>query len=194
MTESQEVAIVKQQATKALNAANDVQITTQEQYEVATDLLSKIKTVGKMLKERKEEITRPLMDALNSARDLFKPIEQSHADAERIIKSKMVAYQYEQERIQAAEQAKIAARVEKGTMKQETAIKKMEAMPEVPTTVHGKVGMVSTRIMKKLVISDENAVPREYCSPDNTKIKAALDAGKDVPGASYIEEKVISAR
>lgn len=194
MTESQEVAIVKQQATKALNAANDVQITTQEQYEVATDLLSKIKTVGKMLKERKEEITRPLMDALNSARDLFKPIEQSHADAERIIKSKMVAYQYEQERIQAAEQAKIAARVEKGTMKQETAIKKMEAMPEVPTTARGKVGMVSTRIMKKLVINDENAVPREYCSPDNTKIKAALDAGKDVPGASYIEEKVISAR
>ena len=194
MNESQEVAIVKQQATKALNAANEVKIETQEQYEGATDLLSKIKQVGKMLKERKEEITRPLMDALNSARDLFKPIEQSHAEAERIIKSKMVSYQDEQERIQAIERAKIAARVEKGTMKQETAIKKMEAMPEVPTTAHGKVGMVSTRIMKKLVITDENAVPREYCSPDSTKIKAALDAGKEVLGAKYVEEKVISAR
>lgn len=194
MEQSTEVAVAKQQATKALNAATEMVIATQEHYESATDLLSKIKTVGKIIKERKEEITRPLMEALNSARDLFKPIEQSHADAERIIKGKMITYQNEQEVLREAEKAKLAARVEKGTLKQETAVRKMAEIPQVPTNAQGKIGQVSTRIVKKLVITDANAVPREYCVPDNALIKAALDAGKEVPGAGYVEEKIISAR
>ena len=194
MEQSTEVAVAKQQATKALNAANEINISTQEHYESATDLLSKIKSVGKLIKERKEEITKPLTDALNSARDLFKPIEQSHAEAERIIKGKMVDYQNEQEKIREAEKAKIAARVEKGTLKQETAVKKMAEITTVPTNAQGKFGSVSTRIIKRISIIDASLIPREYCVPDNTLIKEALDAGKEVPGAKYIEEKTIVAR
>lgn len=193
--ESKEVALVKRQATEALSAANDIAIESQEDLEKATDVLSKIKQVGKMIKERKELITRPLMDSLNSVRDLFKPIEQSHAEAESIIKRKMLAFQDEQDRKRREEEARIAARVEKGTMKIETAVRKVEALPTVSTAAQGKVGAISTRIIKKVRIVDESKLPREYLMPDMARINdAALKQSKEIPGVEVYEEKVIAAR
>ncbi len=193
--DTKEVAVIKQQASKALTVAQELVIDGTSGMIKATDVLSKIKSVGKMIKDRKEQITRPLMEALNSARDLFKPIEQSHAEAERVIKQKMLDYQAEQERQQEAEKARLAARVEKGTMKAETAIKKIEDMGEVQTTTRGKVGEISTRIVRKTRITDETKIPREYLIPDMPRInEAVLKLGKEIPGVEIVEEKVIAAR
>jgi hypothetical protein len=192
--ETKEVAIVKQQATKALTAANELTIESQEDLAKATDVLSKIKTVGKMIKERKEAITKPLNESLKSIRDLFKPIETNHEEAERIIKSKMLVWQDAEEKRIKKEQDAIAARVEKGTMKPETAVKKMENVGEVQTTTKGNVGTVSTKIIKKYRVVDESKLPREFLMPDIGKITEALKAGQTVPGAEVYEEKVIAAR
>jgi hypothetical protein len=192
--ENKEVAVVKQQATKALAAANELTIKAPEDMSRAADVLSKIKTVGKMVRDRKELITRPLMESLNSVRDLFKPIESTHADAERIIKGKMLDYQNAEEVRQEKERLALANRVEKGTMKPETAVRKMEAMAPVATAAQGKVGSVSTRIVKKYRVFNEGMLPREFLVPDMGKISEALKAGQVVPGAEIYEEKVISAR
>jgi hypothetical protein len=192
--ETKEVSVVKQQATKALSAANEIVIKSQEDMVKATDVLSKIKSVGKLVKERKELITRPLMESLNSVRDLFKPIEQTHADAERIIKGKMLDWQNAEEARQEKERLAIANRVEKGTMKPETAVAKMEKIAPVQTSAQGKVGTVTTRIVKKYRVTDESKLPREFLVPDMGKISEALKAGQVVPGAEIYEEKVISAR
>jgi hypothetical protein len=158
-------------------------------------MLSKIKQVGRMIKERKEAITKPLMEALDSARDLFRPIEKSHKDAETIIKTKMLAYQSDQEKKREIEKVKLAERVEAGTLKPETAIKRMENMQEVSTNVKGKFGEVSTRTIKKLRIVDETKIPREYLIPNMPKInEAALKQGAQIPGVEVYEEKVIAAR
>lgn len=196
MTEinSKEVAVVKQQATKALSAAEALTIKTTEDAEQAADILSKIKTVGKMIKERKEKITKPLQEALNSARDLFKPIEQNHAEAERIIKGKMLAWQDAEDKRIAKETEKVTTKMGEGKMTTEKAVAKIEQIGEVQKTVTGKVGQMSTREVPKYRILDEEQVPREFCSPDMVKIKKALDAGIAVPGAEKHYEKVISAR
>jgi len=194
MEETKEITLVKTQSTKALNASNEITIKTQEDMVKATDVLSKIKTVGKLIKERKEAITRPMMESLNSVRDLFKPIESNHAEAERIIKGKMLAYQNaEEEKAQEAKD-KLAARVEKGTMKAETAVAKMESIQTPETTTKGKVGAVSFRIVKKYRVVDETKIPREFLVPDMGKITEALKAGMEVAGAEVYEEKVISSR
>ena len=192
--ETKEVSVVKQQASKALNAATKLVIKTPEDLSKATDHLSKMKTVGKMIKERKEAITKPLNEALAQTRDLFKPIEQNLAEAERIIKNKMLAYQDEQGRNQKEAQAKIVERVEKGTMRADTAVAKLEKLPEVQTTAQGKIGSISTRIVKKYRVVNESLLPREYLTPDMGKITEALKAGLNVPGAEIYEEKVISAK
>ena len=192
--ETKEVSVVKQQATKALTAAQELAIASQEDMVKATDILSKIKTVGKMIKERKEAITKPLMESLNSVRDLFRPIESNHVEAEKIIKTKMLAWQDAEDKRAEAERAKVAARVEKGTMKPETAVEKMEQIQDAPVTTKGKVGTVSTKIIKKYRVTDESKLPREFLTPDMGKITEALKAGQAVPGAEMYEEKVISAR
>lgn len=193
-TETKEVAVVKQQATKAVTAANELVIKTDEDMSKATDILSKIKTVAKMAKERKELITKPLNEALASARDLFKPIEQNCADAEKIIKSKMITFSDAQDAIREKAKEKIVEKVEAGKMTAEKAVEKLDNLPSVQTTTTGKVGQVQTRMVTKYRIVDETKIPRLYMVPDMAKITEAIKAGTVVPGAESYTEKVISAR
>lgn len=193
--ENKEVSIVQQQSSKALAAAQAIEITSDETLAAATTELSKMKQVAKMIKDRKEAITRPLMESLNSARDLFKPIESNLADAERIVKRKMLDYQDAQEKARVEATAKLAARVEKGTMKAGTALKKMDELPSATTAIQGNAGgTIKTSIIKKYRIVDETLLPREFLVPSMPLITEALKAGKLVPGAEVYEEKVISAR
>lgn len=190
--EDKELAIVKTQATKALTAANALIVESDEDLSKAAELLAKVKTVGKMIKLRKELITKPLMTALNSARELFKGIETSHDNAEQIIKNKILSYQSKVEKERQLVAEKIAARVEKGTMRTDTAVKKMENLPEVQTKTATTMGTVSTRIIKKVRIVDESLLPREYLTPDNVKINKAALSGVAIPGVEVYEEKTLA--
>lgn len=188
-----ELTVIRGQTIKALAAAEDISIKTDTDMEAAADVLSKIKKVGKLIKERKEAITRPMMESLNSTRDLFKPLEQSHASAESIIKTKMLAYQHEVAEKNRIEQERLAARVEKGTMKQETAGEKISNQQEVKKTAEGKIGKVTTRKITKYRVVDESKLPREFLIPNMSKITEALKAGQEVPGAEGYQEDVIQA-
>ena len=195
MIENKEVGMVKAQATRLVTAANALTIDSKETLEQATDILSKVKTVGKEIKARKEEITKPLMEALNSARDLFKSIEASHAEAERIIKGKMGEYMDEQERIERAEKDRIAAQAEAGRIRPETAIRKMDAVEEAPRSAQGEVGSIARRTLRKVRVVDESLIPRAYLVPNMALINEhMLKGGIEVAGCEVYEEKSISAR
>lgn len=193
---------MKTQATKALTAAQELEIKSPEQMTAATDLLSKMKTVAKMIKERKEAITKPLTEALNSARDLFKPIETNLADAERIVKGKMVDYQQAVEFKAEEERLRLAKRVEKGTMKAETAVAKMEKIEDAPTTVQGSVGAMAFRTVKKVRFAELASlsapdiaalVSGGYVAWNETAARKDALAGKNVPGVEVYEEKVVAS-
>lgn len=201
--ETKEVSVVKQQATKALGAAQLLTIKSSDDMKAATDMLSKMKTVAKMMKERKEAITKPLTEALNSARDLFKPIETDLADAERLVKSKMIAFQDAQEKAADEQRMKLAQRVEKGTMKPETAVAKMEAIQAPETHVQGNVGSVQTRKVKKVRFLEITKLEGPqiiklalagYLQWNEVAARRDALAGKEIPGAEVYEEKVIGAR
>lgn len=192
--ETKEVAVVERNASKILDAANAITIASDADLAAATDQLSVIKKLGKELKERKEAITKPLNEALASARDLFRKPETVLSDAERIFKRKMLDYQTEQDRKADEERARLAARVERGTMKPTTAMSKMSDISGATTSMQGKVGSIKTMTLKKYRIVDETKIPREYLVPDMRAIADAFKAGVQVPGAEEYEEKVIAAR
>lgn len=194
MENNQELDVVQDQTSKAMQMATELIIDSDAKMFEATDLLKKIKVVGKMITEKKELITKPLNQALKEARDMFRPIEESCAESESLVKRKMIAYQNEQERIRKAELAKIEKKVETGTMKVETAIKKIETVQEVQKSVQGEFGAASTRIIKKVRITDENLIPREYLVPDMKKIETVAKAGVEIPGVEVYEEKSIAIR
>lgn len=200
--DTKEVAVVRTQATKALAAAQELEITTPEQMTSATDLLSKMKTVAKMIRERKEAITKPLTEALNSARDLFKPIELNLAEAERVVKGKMVGYQTAADLEAEKKRLALAKKVETGYMKPETAVARMEQIEDAPTAVQGKVGAVAFRTVKKvkfadltkLSCADLNALATSgYLEWNETAARKAALAGELKVGVQVYEEKVVAS-
>lgn len=193
-THNKEIELVQDQTSRAITAAKGLIIDSDAKMSEATDMLKKIKVVGKLITEKKELITKPLNQALKEARDMFRPFEEECDQAEREVKNKMITYQNEQERIRKIELQKIENRVEKGTMKVETAVKKIENVQEVTKSVQGQVGAVSTRIIKKVRITDESLIPREYLIPDLKKIEQVAKAGVAIPGVEVYEEKSISVR
>lgn len=195
-----ELTPIKAQVTKSVNRANDVIIDSPESLASATDILKAIKDAGKVVKTRKEEITKPLNDALKSARDLFRPIEADLATGERIIKDKMLDYTNEVEAKRAAEAAKLEARVEKGTMRTDTAMRKMDDLETVDSTVKGAKGSVNFREVRKVKIVDPKAIPLKYLMNEKVidAIRAAVSTdvlnGTKVEGVEIVIEKVVASR
>jgi len=200
MQENINLTPVKRQVTTISNQAGDLFIDSNESLAQATDILSKIKAASKDVKNRKEEITKPLNDALKSARSLFKPIEDDLATAERTIKGKMLDYSNEVERKAAEQAAKLEKRVEKGTMRVDTAMRKMDDIETVGSSVQGESGSIQFRTVRNIKIVDPTKIPLKYMM--NEKVLAAISAavrtdvlnGTKVDGVEIVEEKQIAAK
>lgn len=193
--ETTEIEAYKGDVAGLQSMAASFVIKSQEDLEKGTDLLHAVKTAEKKIMERKEEITRPLMRALASARDLFKPFEVGFQEANKTIKVKMAAYLAEEELRIAEERARVLRRAEKGTIRQDTAIKKLENLNGVPTGAEGVKGKIQIRNVSKIRVVDETLIPREYMVPDITKIaEAVLRQGVEIPGVEKYTEKIIAGK
>jgi len=195
MVDTQELTLIKTRVSKLENQAVSVLIESQDDYVNAVDIVSKLKETGSEIKNRKESITKPLNESLRNIRELFKPIEDQFANAERIIKEKILGYKRKKDEEARAEEAKIAARMAKGTIKLETAERKMVEIERVENTTRGAVGEVQIKNVRKVRISDESAVPRKYLVPDMVLIRRDALTGIDIPGVEvYNEESVAAGR
>jgi hypothetical protein len=183
---STEMSEYRTQILAVQHSANELRIETESDREGAEALLRMVADGEKLITSRKEEITRPLMQALASGRDLFKPLELGFADAKKVIKSKILAYHIESHEKELALQAQIEARVAKGTMRADTAVAKLEKIQKEDSNV---------RTLRKVRVLDVTLVPREWMVPDMTLItKAVIQEGVTIPGVEIYEEKTIAVR
>ena len=65
---------IKRRVSAVVKGAETLNIETKENLITATDILGKIKLIGKEIKENKERVTKPLNEALRNTRELFRPI------------------------------------------------------------------------------------------------------------------------
>lgn len=191
MTETTSLAPLKAQVSKLENKANEITITTAEENATATELKAKLNETKKQIKDRKEEITKPLNAALSSARALFAPIEDSFEKAESILARKLIAYKQKVEAETRAAEDKLAARVEKGTMKLETAERKIDALPTVQKTVQTDHGRVQFRKIKKVRITNPDLVPDQYWVLNEVLIRKDALAGTPIAGVEVYEEEIV---
>lgn len=190
-----ELTVYKKEVAEIKTQASSLVINSQEDMNKSADLLHRIKKAKDTITTRKEEITRPLMTALASARDLFKPLELGFQEAEKQVKAIQLAFLVEEEARVEKEKEKIAKRVEKGTMRADTAVGKLEDLGDSPKAGSGEVGRASMRTVRKVRIVDETAIPREYLVCDMVKItKALLQENAVIPGTEIFEEKQMVAR
>jgi hypothetical protein len=107
----------------------------------------------------------------------------------------MLAWQIsEDDRIQ-REQEKISKKVQSGYLKPETAAQKLEILGESGKGSEGEIGKSSIREVRKVRIIDEQAIPREYMSPNMTMItEAIIRQGLIISGVEVFIEKSIVSR
>lgn len=124
--------------TPFINDISSIVVNDQESFDKAGKMVVEFKRYEKMVKETKEGITKPLNEALKSARALFKPIEDKISISKRDLLAKANAYKFEQDRI-AREQAKrLEAKIDSGVIKRpETIMKNMDKIQHVEVAGSG---------------------------------------------------------
>lgn len=191
MENKQQLEIVKAQSSKATFAANLLEIETQEDLQKAAELLTKIKTVQKIVKTEKDKVLKPLLEATKAERARWEPIEEDTENAERTVKTKMSVYQMEAERKAREEEAKIQKQLEEGKIKKaETAIKKIDQIEQPKANISTKTGAVQFRKIQKCRITNIDIIPDEYWEVNESRVRQAVLAGNEVPGAESYEELV----
>lgn len=185
---TEEVATYRPLVVNLQQTAHTYQVSSSADIERGEELLREIKRFENRFTDEKGLITKPLMKGLSAVRDLFKPLESGLSDAKKIIKEKMLAYTIEQDEIIAAQQAKIESRVEKGTMRADTAAGKLEAIDA--SKVKSNV-----RTVVKVRVVDEDSIPRQFMMPNLPLItEGILRHGEVIPGVEKFEEKSIVTR
>lgn len=177
------------QVSKYEARANEITIKDDTGMAEATQSLSEINKILDAAVKEKEKVTKPLNEALKVERNRWKPIEDACANAVATLKSKMIAYRRKVDEENAKKEAAIIARAEKGTLRPETAVAKLENLPDAAKTVTSDAGLVKWREVTRLVIEDESKLPREYLDVNEMRVKTALKEGKLVPGARLSVEK-----
>lgn len=197
--QGKELVEVKRQM-KGMQAMLDAtQVTNDVELGEVADKIKRVKTLAKIVKEKKEKFTEPAKAIITEARETYDPMIKECQNAEEVLKGRAKKYMLEQERIRIQKEEKIAARVEKGTMKPETAMNKIEAMPEVQKTVRTDTGS-ALRMAKRRVakITNPEMIPDEYWVIDEVRVRReALVRDKSnleqIPGVAIIEEADLSS-
>ena len=111
----------------ALEIAREIEIRSSDEAVLAAADLKSVKRLTKQVNEKRLAITRPLNEALKEVNALFKPAKEWLGQAELLLKSKLLAYQAEQDRIARELQAEADALAKKEQEKLDRRAAKAEA-------------------------------------------------------------------
>lgn len=187
----QEVETYKSQVTELEHKANELTITTPEENAFAIELKAKLDATGKDIKVKKETITKPLNAALKAAREMFAPVEAMFANADATVGRKLLDYKRKIDEENRKKESQIAARVEKGTMRLDTAEKKLEQLPQIQKTTHTDAGAVQFRVIKKVRIIDEAKIPDQYWVLDMVAVRRDALSGTLTSGVEVYNEETV---
>jgi len=207
----EEMGQLKAKAEAALSAAQSFVVNSQQAYEAAGSDLKAIKARQKEVDEARKSITRPLDEEKKRITAFFEPAASFLNKAESILKSSMMAYASEQDRLRRVaeeaarkEQERLRKEAEKKAAKAETkgdAEKAADIRAAVPVVVamqveQPKVAGISMRTIWKARVIDAAQVPREYMIVDLQKIDRIAKESKgavQVAGIEFYSEQVMAA-
>lgn len=194
------LAPFKRRITTVKKQVEGYVVTSAADLEVATDTLSIIKTVAKDMEADRKSRVKPLNDEVSAINAEYKPLTTDLGEAEDYIKKQILTYSEAVEKKAAEEAAKLEARVEKGTLRVDTAMRKMDEIETVGSNVQGVRGQVTFRTTRDVQIVDPTKVPLRYLNDEKVlkAIKAAVRkdalAGAKIDGVEVIEVKGVAAK
>lgn len=204
--ENTQIETIKTSVTKGFEVVKNLIVVTAEEYNKAIEVGTRLKQISKEVTARKEEITKPMNEALKSARALFKPLEETLEKAESELKGKMLIYMQEERKREAEAQkikdeeiAKQKELLKKGEITQTEASKNtIQAMitadeAKVEKTTKTESGAKATeKFITEYVVVDKTKIPLEFLEVDMVKVKASFKAGNPVVGVEERKKSIIS--
>jgi hypothetical protein len=187
-------ALVQQKAVSMEEMLEEFQVESDEDLEAASDRIKQVKTLQKFIESEKDKFVAPAKAIIAEAREKYDPYIKKCQNAEEVLKLRAKKYMIAADEKRRASEAKIAAQVESGKIKPETAIKKMETLPEAQKTVRTDQGSALRMSKRKVArITDAALVPDRYWVIDEVlvrKVALALDKfGQEmIPGVIVEEE------
>lgn len=157
-----------------------LEINTQEEKEVFTDVLKEIKTNFKKLEDAEKSVTGPINQSLQIFRSWFAPGKAAAKKAEELIKKKILESD-QRRRMVASEAAKkvelaLAAGDTKTAIVQHARIQPVE-----------KIAGLQTRKTWQATVINKDIVPPEYLVVDMQKVKAEMRAQLEMhPGETPV--------
>lgn len=198
-TDDKDLVVVKEKIKGMQAMLDSTQVTTDAELDGVADKIKSVKQLGKAIKQMKEKFTEPAKAIIAQAKDMYDaPIKQC-LNAEDTLKSRASKYMSEREAKRIEAEAKIAARVEKGTMRTDTAMKKIEALPEVKNTISTNQGSKLRMVRRNVaVIENPDLIPREFWVIDEVRVRREALARHtsnlpQIPGVKIVEESSIAS-
>ena len=152
------VQVFQSELQSQSDAIDSLVISDNPSFVTAGNIVNALKGIEKRVKAHKEETVKPLYDAYVEARDRYKPLETGLKSASDIIKKKMLEYKQETARKAAEDEARLQAKIERGTIKRpETILKNAQA---INTVTAEEAGMRVTTTKK--VSFDITKLPPAY--------------------------------
>jgi len=200
-----------------MNCVEGLEVTNDEEFAIATDLLKKIKGRIKWLEDDRKSITVPINQSLKLINGKYKPSSEILAriakklDSEKIVpyslekikKEKEAEGQRRQEEFdRIAKEQKLMQDAEgqgSDIAKEVSAELEQEALDVIgrktEVTQTFKTGNSATTLKGRWVceIIDENEVPRSYCTPNQTLLNASVKDGTRKIAGCEIKEVYSSA-
>lgn len=195
--ETKEIEVVKKKISAMEKMVTETVVTNEDELALISDKIKNVKMMGKFVKETKDKFVAPAKEIIEQAKEMFDgPIKQC-AFAEEALKGKAQKYLQVKEAKRVADEKKIADDLESGKIKkQETAVARMEKLPEQQKSV--STGASTLRMQKYFVaeIVDKSLIPDEFWIVDESRVKKeALERAKNgvdgIPGVIIKEESTM---
>ena len=205
------IAVAERNGRALLKKAQDIIVCDEASAAAATDLGNKIRVAETDIDEIRKKTNRPFLDVKKMIDGLFSDAQKITADANAAITPKLKEYaRKEREQREAAERErqriideanrKAQEQMEAGRMKQaektlNRAADDIQFLSTEKQTVQGRTAAMITSAPWTFEIEAEAEIPREYCTPDSVKIRAAVKAGvRDIAGVRIFQDDRVSLR
>jgi regulator of replication initiation timing len=174
---NKEIQIIEKRVAKCEELKFKIVVNSQETYDQALEFGKNVNRLIKEVDAQEKDITKPINDSLKKIRDAFRPAKDKLEAIKKEIAGVMVEYINAENAKKKLEAERLEARLERGTIREDTVIKKLAIAEETKTVTKG--GMTSVLTVK---IIDKTKIPMDYLIVDESKIKSAHRSGIKIPG------------
>jgi len=179
-------------------------IATVEDMKSATNDLSIIAKVKNGMEKKRKDYLSPFQDHVKETNEAYKSLIEPIESADKTTRSKILAYQAEQERIRQEQEeinrmrleaAQKEAALHNGEITE--SVNLVEVMPEAPRRVSTDMGTVGQRENWKYEVLNFTLLPDEYKVADHTMLNDIAKKHHDqkqIPGVRFYNEPILAVR